>query len=149
LIALRPASADDAEAIATLDFTTRHAAMPGIAWAHPLPEVVRYFADHMIPAGGVVMAEAGGDLVGHMDAHGGWVHQLYVRKSHWRAGIGSMLMARAKAENPGGLQLWCFQVNARGRAFYEKHGFRVAKMTDGADNEEREPDILYVWDGGV
>ncbi len=39
------------------------------------------------------------------------------------------------------------QRNNRARAFYERHGFRVARMTDGADNEEREPDILYVWGG--
>jgi GNAT superfamily N-acetyltransferase len=73
------------------------------------------------------------------------VSQLYLRPGHWRQGIGTELLGHAKALRPGGLRLWCFQVNARGRAFYERHGFRVDRMTDGAGNEEREPDILYVW----
>jgi putative acetyltransferase len=55
------------------------------------------------------------------------------------------LMARAKAENPGGLRLYCFQVNARARAFYERHGFIVEAQRDGSSNEEGAPDILYVW----
>jgi hypothetical protein len=29
--------------------------------------------------------------------------------------------------------------------FYERHGFVAARRTDGRDNEERAPDILYVW----
>jgi hypothetical protein len=40
-------------------------------------------------------------------------------------------------------------VNARGRAFYEHHGFTIDHMTDGAGNEEQEPDILYVWPGAA
>lgn len=144
---IRPATLDDAEALAELDYTTRHAAMPTIAWAHPLEEVRAWMSGHLIPAGAVVLVEEAGELLGYMDLHQGWVSQLYVRRSHWRCGIGSLLMARAKAENPDGLQLYCFQVNANGRAFYEKQGFRSIEMTDGATNQEREPDILYRWNG--
>jgi hypothetical protein len=31
--------------------------------------------------------------------------------------------------------------------FYERHGFVEAERTDGRRNEERAPDIRYVWDG--
>ena len=41
------------------------------------------------------------------------------------------------------LQLWTFQVNDRARRFYERNGFTIAEMTDGAGNQEREPDIRY------
>jgi hypothetical protein len=31
------------------------------------------------------------------------------------------------------------------RRFYERHGFVSVERTDGLHNEEREPDISYVW----
>jgi GNAT superfamily N-acetyltransferase len=80
-----------------------------------------------------------------MATESGWIEQLYLRQDVWRQGIGSALMARAKAENPGGLRLYCFEVNARGRAFYERHGFVVEALRDGSKNEEGASDILYVW----
>jgi len=38
-----------------------------------------------------------------------------------------------------------FQRNARARRFYEARGFRLIEETDGARNEEREPDARYLW----
>ena len=38
-----------------------------------------------------------------------------------------------------------FQKNTGAIRFYERHGFRLVKLTDGADNMEREPDALYAW----
>lgn len=147
MITLRPATPADAEAIATLDHTAIHTAMPTVAWKHPLPEVIAYVAGHMLPGGGLTVAEQDGVIVGYTDTHDGWIHQLHVHPTHWRQGIGSLLMAHAKAASPTGLQLWCMQVNARARAFYERHGFRIAETTDGSRNEEREPDIRYEWQG--
>ena len=54
-------------------------------------------------------------------------------------------LAKAKALSPGGLHLYTFQRNVRARAFYEKHGFTVFDMNDGSRNEEKEPDVRYVW----
>jgi hypothetical protein len=31
------------------------------------------------------------------------------------------------------------------RRFYLRHGFTEAERTDGQRNDEREPDIRYVW----
>jgi hypothetical protein len=45
------------------------------------------------------------------------------------------------------LQLWTFQRNSRARGFYEARGFNLIERTDGARNEEREPDALYLWTG--
>ncbi|MNI84182.1 putative acetyltransferase [compost metagenome] len=59
-------------------------------------------------------------------------------------GIGSRLLDIAKA-NHVRLNLWTFQKNAGARFFYESQGFEVVRETDGADNEEQEPDILYSW----
>jgi hypothetical protein len=43
------------------------------------------------------------------------------------------------------LQLWTFQRNAQARRFYEARGFALAQETDGARNQEKEPDALYLW----
>jgi hypothetical protein len=48
-------------------------------------------------------------------------------------------------ETQSRLELWTFQRNANARRFYETHGFRCARLTDGRDNEEHEPDALYEW----
>jgi ribosomal protein S18 acetylase RimI-like enzyme len=56
-----------------------------------------------------------------------------------------VLLDHAKALRPNGLQLWVFQRNAGARRFYERHGFRLVKLTDGSANMEREPDALYAW----
>jgi GNAT superfamily N-acetyltransferase len=53
----------------------------------------------------------------------------------------------AKRERPDGLRLWTFASNLRAQRFYERHGFVEAQRTDGRGNEERAPDILYVWAG--
>ncbi len=45
--------------------------------------------------------------------------------------------------------LWVFQTNTGAIRFYERHGFELVKLTDGAENMEREPDALYRWNGNV
>jgi GNAT superfamily N-acetyltransferase len=60
-------------------------------------------------------------------------------------GIGDRFVTLAKERRPAGLSLWTFQVNTPARRFYERHGFTAAQWTDGARNEEREPDVRYVW----
>jgi len=41
--------------------------------------------------------------------------------------------------------LWTFVSNVRAQRFYERHGFTVAERTDGSGNEEKAPDLRYVW----
>lgn len=145
---IRRATPDDAGVVAAISTTSRHAAMPTIRWPHTAEEDRWWVANILLSQEEVWVAEADG-VVGflalHHDDDGDWISQLYLRPGTWRQGVGSALMAHAKALRPGGLRLYCFQVNARGRAFYEHHGFVVERMGDGADNEEREPDILYAW----
>ena len=38
-----------------------------------------------------------------------------------------------------------FQKNEGARRFYERHGFRLVRLTDGDGNMEKEPDALYEW----
>jgi hypothetical protein len=39
-------------------------------------------------------------------------------------------------------------VNESAHRFYERHGFEPVEHTDGSGNEEREPDVRYVWPPG-
>ncbi len=145
---IRRATPEDAGVVAEISTTSRHEAMPTIRWAHTAEEDRWWVANILLPQEEVWVAEADG-VVGflalHHDDDGDWISQLYLRPGTWRRGVGSALMAHAKALRPDGLRLYCFQVNARGRAFYERHGFVAERMGDGSENEEREPDILYVW----
>ena len=55
-----------------------------------------------------------------------------------------LLLQVAKAASSS-LQLWTFQKNILARRFYEKRGFVAVIETDGSQNEEHEPDVLYRW----
>ncbi|HEY4161660.1 MAG TPA: GNAT family N-acetyltransferase [Dongiaceae bacterium] len=74
----------------------------------------------------------------------GWIDQLYIAPTAQGLGLGSALLGIAKSRESD-LQLWTFQRNTRARAFYEARGFHLIHETDGAENEEREPDALYRW----
>jgi GNAT superfamily N-acetyltransferase len=86
----------------------------------------------------------GNRLVGVIAYGDNWIEQLYVLPGFQGMGIGSSLLGCAK-EEMNEIRLWTFQRNAGARAFYERHGFIAEEETDGADNEEREPDVLYHW----
>ena len=76
---------------------------------------------------------------------GGWVDQLYVEPNCTGMGLGSRLIELAKSRRPAGLQLWTFVTNTRAQRFYRRHGFVVAETTDGSRNEEKAPDIRFIW----
>jgi GNAT superfamily N-acetyltransferase len=93
----------------------------------------------------VWVAEEDGAIVGFLALSDEWLDHLYVDPARQNHGTGTTLLELAKERRPGGLQLWAFQKNDGARRLYERHGFRVVKLTDGADNMEREPDVLYAW----
>ena len=72
------------------------------------------------------------------------MEHLYVRPELQGRGVGSALLDVAKASG-GRLPPLVFQRNAGARRFYERHGLRLVELTNGAANEEREPDVLYEW----
>jgi GNAT superfamily N-acetyltransferase len=59
-------------------------------------------------------------------------------------GLGTALL-RVAQNTFDRLQLWTFQRNLQARRFYEAKGFTLVQETDGAHNEEKEPDALYRW----
>jgi len=73
-----------------------------------------------------------------------WIEQLYVLPEAQGRGAGSDLLDIAKRACER-LQLWTFQRNLKARRFYEARGFALVEETDGAGNEEKEPDARYLW----
>jgi GNAT superfamily N-acetyltransferase len=146
--AIRRGGPRDARAAADLYLRARAAALsagsipPGV---HDADNVRGYFASHIVEDCELWVAEEGGALVGILVLDGEMVDQLYVEPGWTGRGVGSALLAIAKRERPHGLRLWTFQSNAGAQRFYERHGFVAVRRTDGRDNEERAPDILYAY----
>jgi GNAT superfamily N-acetyltransferase len=95
-----------------------------------------------------VATDSSGQVVALMALSPTMVDQLYVAPDWIGMGVGSRLMDLAKQRRPDGLDLYCFAVNTRARAFYERRGFVAVWIGDGSANEERQPDIRYEWRPG-
>ena len=140
---LRQAEGSDAEEIAEL-FSTSFRLLTFLPPLHTREEDRAYVRDVLLPRQRVIVAQAGGEIVGFLAEHEGWINQLYVRSDSLGRGIGSLLMTDAKSRNQS-LTLWCFLENLPARRFYEKHGFIEVESTDGQGNEANRPDIRYRW----
>jgi len=107
----------------------------------------RLFIHRVVKRSAVWLAARGETIAGFAALEPGWLHHLYVDPAAQNAGAGSALLEKAKAELAGGFSLWTFQANLGARRFYERHGLKETRRTNGADNEEGLPDILYEWTG--
>jgi GNAT superfamily N-acetyltransferase len=114
---------------------------------HPDDDVRHHFETVLVPTRETWLAEADGAAVGVLVLDGDEIDQLYVDPDWQRGGIGSELVRLAQDRRPEGLALWTFQSNVGARRFYERHGFVAVAWTDGSANEERAPDVRYVWGG--
>jgi GNAT superfamily N-acetyltransferase len=139
------AAAADAAAIADLYLAARADALPWLRRVHSDAATRDWIVHDRLARGENWIARVGEEILGFMALDREDLDQLYLKPGHYRRGIGSQLMAKAKERSPRRLHLFCFQRNLRARAFYESHGFVIADLNDGSRNVEGEPDILYVW----
>jgi ribosomal protein S18 acetylase RimI-like enzyme len=153
-VAVRPATADDAEATALAHVRSWQAAYAGIvpddilAGLDPaamadrhrgwLPRTDGGRAALVVERDGAVVGFA---AIGHYrgpehdsepDPTAGEVFAIYVHPTHWRAGAGRALMeaavAKLTADRPRPVRLWVFDANESARLFYQRCGFAA----DGA-----------------
>ena len=146
--AIRRGGAEDARAAADLYLRAREAALRAgsiPAGVHHDDDVRGYFASHIVEDCELWVAEQDGALGGILVLDGEFLDQLYVDPDLTGRGIGARLLDVAKRERPNGLRLWTFATNAGAQRFYERHGFVEVRRTDGRDNEERAPDVLYEY----
>lgn len=144
---LRRARPSDAGAIAALHLAARLHAMPYLRTKHGDEEVRAWMRDTLLPRAEVWVAEIAGRPVGYLALADDVLDQLYVGPGDQGQGVGSLLLAKAKALRPASLRLYAFQRNHRARDFYETRGFVPVGFSNGAGNEEHEPDVLYEWRG--
>lgn len=103
------------------------------------------FAAELVRRGWVTVARCGGAVQGFLARDGAEVAALYVAAHARGQGVGTRLIDRAKRRSRR-LELWTFQFNHPARAFYERHGFIEIARTGGARNDEKLPDIKYLWE---
>ncbi|MFJ9160384.1 GNAT family N-acetyltransferase [Streptomyces griseoviridis] len=144
-VVLRRAGASDAGPAADVWLRSFRAALPTVVRPRSDDEVRDYFREVVVPSRETWVADACGEVVGVMVLGEGEISQLYLDPG-WRGrGVGDRFVDLAKERAPDGLALWTFQVNTPAHRFYERHGFTAVAHTDGSANEEREPDVRYVW----
>ena len=119
-------------------------ALPWLTGLHTPEEDRWFYRECVFTTCQVHGAFEGGGLTGIIAFRTDWIDQLYVLPEAQGLGVGSELLQIAKRAFDR-LQLWTFQRNVRARRFYEARGFALLEETDGAGNEEKEPDARYLW----
>jgi GNAT superfamily N-acetyltransferase len=142
---LRQATVDDAEAIAQIYFASFRL-LTFLPMLHDIDSYRWYVANRMLKEWTVTVAEDDSGIVSFLGLQCEEVGHFYTLPDRIGQGAGTQLMQMAQANGADALELWCFQANARARRFYEARGFRAIRFTDGADNEERTPDVRYRWE---
>ena len=141
---LRQLKLDDMDAAARVVRTAFDQALPSLAGLHTPEEDQWFFRERVVETCEVWGAFDGAAMRGIIAFREGWIDQLYVLPTAQRRGVGKDLLQVAQNAFDR-LQLWTFQRNAPARRFYEARGFALIQQTDGARNEEKEPDALYLW----
>jgi len=139
---IRPATPDDASAIGDLFVRARDE----MTYLPRVPEDVRpLLGDRFLARAELWVAEKDGRMVGFAGVSGSELTHLYTDPRAQNRGVGTALLEHVKSLRPEHVVLWVFQRNEGARRFYERHGFRLVRLTDGAANMEREPDAFYEW----
>jgi ribosomal protein S18 acetylase RimI-like enzyme len=146
-VTIRRATAADASRVATVYIASRRGAAKWLPTVGTDDEIRAFVIDQMIPERECWVAEDADRIVAVLVLLHDEIDQLYVAPGAQRCGVGDAMLAHAKRLRPAGLRLWAFQRNTPARRFYEARGFVATKFTDGANNMEREADVLYEWQG--
>jgi ribosomal protein S18 acetylase RimI-like enzyme len=141
---LRRVTMEDLPDVAQIHRRAFFTAMPHMPVLHTPEEDLNFYSTGVYTSSEMWLAEVSDVIVGFIAFREGWLDHLYIQPRCQRHGIGSSLLARAQDFSET-LRAWVFKCNTGARHFYENHGFEVEKETDGSGNEEKQPDVLYVW----
>ena len=144
---LRAAVLEDKDAVATVLLQSRKAFLPYAPITRKPQQVLNWVARHLIPAGRTTVAVEEDRVVAvlsvSVDDHIAWIDQLYVLPGHENQGHGSRLLQAAHRSLKRPIRLYTFQQNEGAKRFYERHGYKAVALSDGRNNDEKCPDILY------
>lgn len=135
---VRRATQQDVEAIVDL-FEPSFATLDFLPKLHTHEENLAFFRRCVVEGEAYVHDDGFAIIDGDMLSH------LYVHPRAIGTGVGHELLEHVKTARPEGFDFWVFQENERARQFYERHGAVAVELTDGSGNEERTPDVRYVW----
>jgi ribosomal protein S18 acetylase RimI-like enzyme len=141
---IRAAAMESIPEIATIFRITRQHDLPYLPKLHSAEEDLEYFKNKVFVENKIIIACKNRNIVGFCAFNQEWLNHLYVLPEYQGNNIGKILLEKAMEESQK-LQLWTFQKNNAAIKFYEKNGFELVRITDGQDNEEKEPDALYCW----
>ncbi|MEE9388625.1 MAG: GNAT family N-acetyltransferase [Paracoccaceae bacterium] len=85
-----------------------------------------------------------GAVVGFLARQGADIQAFYLAPGARGQGLGTSLLDHVKAQVDM-LDLWTFQANAGALLFYARHRFVEDQRTDGAENDEKLPDVHMNW----
>jgi GNAT superfamily N-acetyltransferase len=143
---LRPANVCDVDAVANV-YSASFRLLTFLPMLHTIEEYRSFIASVILKECEVTVAEDETGIVAFLARQGEEIRLLYTRPDRIGMGAGTQLIDAVQATaGIHALELWCFQANERARRFYETRGFRAIRFTDGADNEERVPDVRYRWE---
>ncbi len=144
---IRKATTEDANAVADVCIGSRRKHIPFAVSPHTDSKVREWIRNHLIPEQDAMVLEQDGKIEAVIatseNGTESWINQLYVRAESVGKGFGSELLIDALGNLKRPILLYTFQENKGARRFYERYGFRAIKFTDGSENEEKCPDILY------
>src|SRR6195256_3345891 len=135
---------EDIDAAARAVRAAFNEALPSLAGLHTPKEDQWFFRERVFETCEVWGAFDSAGMTGMIAFRKDWIDQLYVLPDAQRRGIGTELLQVAKTSFDR-LQVGTFQRNVRARRFYEARGFALVQETDGARNEEKQPDARYLW----
>lgn len=144
IVAIRRLTTDDIDAVANIHRLSFDERMPWLSGRHTREEDRQFFRETVFPQCDLWGAIDHGRIAGFVAMRDGWIDHLYVLPEFQSRGVGSILLRHCQTQAQE-LQLWTFQQNAGARRFYEAHGFDLMRTTQGAENDEKEPDALYRW----
>jgi ribosomal protein S18 acetylase RimI-like enzyme len=142
-VEIRPGRPEDAPAIAEV-FIRSFEGLAFLPVLHTHDED-RAFIRDLVMRDEVWVLEEDGRIVGMAALTEDVLGHLYVHPDAQGHGVGTALLDRVKKQRPAGFTFWVFQQNEGARRFYERHGCRLVRLTDGSGNEEKTPDALYEW----
>ncbi|MEH2009954.1 GNAT family N-acetyltransferase [Nostoc sp.] len=145
MVRIRPYQSDNLEDTVRLWYRTWHETFSHIKHPHSYSVWKARFRDHLAAHGDIWLAEVENQIVGFVVVikEEQWLSQLFVDATYQNLGIGSVLLDKAKAICPQGLRLHTLQANTRACAFYERHSFKVGKLSINEINGQ--PNVEYYW----
>jgi putative acetyltransferase len=113
-------------------------------------KIAALFGPGLLDQRTVLVAEAGGGIVGYLSLGGdGFLPALYLAPGVRGRGIGAALLDQAKALRPEGIELTVFEPNAAAQRFYAREGFREVPGGRVTDTEEGVPTLRLRWEAAA